>query len=298
MINSLFVAVFAGMGGMLGWGLADFFAKKTIDQIGDTLTLAWAHVFGTLTLVLFALARDIGRNQSISFFQSSQVILLLIFFGVLQAVVYFFVYKGFGKGQIAILNPIFASFSGLVALISIFVFGENINGSLTIGLILVFGGILLMNIDFKTLGSRRINFIAVPGFREVAFATVLATVWTLGWNAFIKSQDWILYTLFMYFFMTIAIVIIARIQKINLFAIKPRVWKFLILIGVCEVGAYLAISLGYSATSHTSIIALLSGAFSLPTIILARIFLKERTTRTQTIGSIAIIGGIILLSLL
>ena len=29
-------------GGMFGWGLADFFAKKTIDKIGDIQTLAWA----------------------------------------------------------------------------------------------------------------------------------------------------------------------------------------------------------------------------------------------------------------
>jgi len=37
---------------MLGWGLADFFAKKTIDQIGDIVVLAWAHVFGTGVLVM------------------------------------------------------------------------------------------------------------------------------------------------------------------------------------------------------------------------------------------------------
>jgi drug/metabolite transporter (DMT)-like permease len=297
MANPLFVAIMAGLGGMIGWGLADFFAKKTIDQIGDTVTLAWAHVFGTVTLIVFAFARDVGRNQSMSFLQPSYIVALLIFFGVLQAAVYFFIYKGFGKGQVAVLNPIFASFSGLVALISIFIFKEQMNGSLAIGLLLIFGGVLLMNIDFRALARRRVNFITVPGFREVAIATVLATCWTLGWNWFIKSQDWVSYTFFMYCFMTIAIIIIARAQKVHLFAVKSGSWKFLVLIGVCEVGAYLSISLGYSVTSHTSVIALLSGAFSLPTIILARMFLKEKTTRMQAIGSAVIIGGIMLLSL-
>lgn len=297
-MDPLLVAVLAGLGGMLGWGLADFFAKKTIDQIGDTVTLAWAHVFGTIVLIMFALVRDIGRNQPMSFLQPLQVLVLLIFFGALQAAVYFFVYKGFGKGQVAVLSPVFASFSGLVALISIFIFREQISGPVAAGLILVFGGILLINIDLRALYVRKINFVAVLGFREVVIATLLATGWTLGWNTFLKSQDWVSYTLFMYFFMTVAIIIIARMQKINLFAIKPEAWKYLALIGICEVGAYLAISLGYSATPHTSIVALLSGAFSLPVIILARMFLREQTTRIQTVGSIAIIGGIMLLSLL
>jgi len=297
-MNEFLIAVLAGLGGMLGWGLADLFAKKTIDQIGDTVTLAWAHVFGTIALIVFSLIRDISRNQPMVLFQSPREWGLLVFFGILQAAVYFFAYKGFGKGQVAILNPIFASFSGLVALISIFFLGEDVSSSIAIGLILIFGGVLLMNIDFSSFANRKINIIVVPGFKEVALATLLATFWTLGWNTFIGSQDWVSYTLFMYCFMTIAIFIIAYVQKINLFNIKPEAWIFLVLIGVFEVGAYLSISLGYSATTHTSVVALLSGAFSLPTIILARTFLKEKTTRIQTIGSIVIIGGIVLLSLI
>ena len=35
MQSDLVIAVLAGFGGMLGWGFADFFAKKTIDEIGD-----------------------------------------------------------------------------------------------------------------------------------------------------------------------------------------------------------------------------------------------------------------------
>jgi hypothetical protein len=47
MSNSLTAALVAGLGGMLGWGFADFFAKKTIDKIGDLPSLVWAHLFGT-----------------------------------------------------------------------------------------------------------------------------------------------------------------------------------------------------------------------------------------------------------
>ena len=220
----------------------------------------------------------------------------VILFGILQATVYFFVYKGFGKGQVGLLSPVFASFSGFVAVVSIVILGELVTGSLLLGLAILFAGILLINVDIKALRSRRLRFAQIPGFKEVGFATVLAILWTLFWDQFVGGKDWLVYTFYMYASMTVAIFIIAIATRINLFVVTPKIWKFLFLIGLTEVGAYLAITWGYGATTRTSVVALLSGAFSLPTIILARLFLKERITAIQTIGSLVIIIGIMLLS--
>ncbi len=298
MEQGLLIALLAGLGGMLGWGFADFFAKKTIDQIGYIVSLAWAHIFGTLIFAGVVFYRFIFGGHQIIVPSNLGTWSLLIFFGILQAAVYFFVYKGFGKGQVSILDPIFASFSGLTAILSIVVFGEIISGHLVVALVIIFCGVLLINVDFQALRLKRFNFVKVGGFREVAIATLLAALWTLFWSKFIEDQDWASYALWMYLFMTLAILVIVKFQKINLLVVKRGIWKFLILIGLCETIAYLSISLGYSVTSRTSIIALLSGAFSLPTIILARVFLKEKVTKIQTIGSIVIIAGIVFLSLI
>jgi len=56
MDNSLAVAILGGLGAMLGWGFADFFAKKTVDRIGDLASLVWAHLFGTAIFFTMALA--------------------------------------------------------------------------------------------------------------------------------------------------------------------------------------------------------------------------------------------------
>lgn len=297
MQNELLIALLAGLAGMLGWGLADFFAKKTIDEIGDIVSLAWAHVFGTLALVLIAVFQVTALHKQIDIPKDFETWGLLIFFGVLQAAIYLLVYKGFGKGQVAVLNPVFASFSGLTAILSIIIFGEFVSGNQIISLVILFSGVLLLNVDLNALRSSRLNFIRVEGFKEVAIATLLASLWTLFWDKFVSGKDWLSFALFMYAIMTIAIFAYAKIRRIKLSVSKPTVWKFLILIGLCETVAYLGISLGYSSTSLTSIVAVLSGAFSLPTIILARVFLKEKTTTLQTVGSIIIIIGIILLSL-
>jgi len=56
--------------------------------------------------------------------------------------------------------------------------------------------------------------------------------------------------------------------------------KFLFLMGLGEAVAYLAISWGYSKTTLTGVVALVSGAFSVPTVVLAYTFLKERPPRS------------------
>lgn len=297
MQSELLIAVLAGLGGMLGWGLADFFAKKTIDQIGDVVSLAWGHVFGTIALLGVAMYQSGMHGYRVFVPDDALMWFVLIFFGMLQATIYLLVYRGFGKGQVGVLSPVFASFSGLTAVVSIVVFGEVIGRHLLLGLAIIFVGILLINIDVKALQSKHFKLSHVPGFKEVGLAALLATFWTLLWDKFIGERDWLSYTLFMYIFMTVAILVVIYLRRLNLLIVKPPTWKFLVLIGLTEVLAYSTISLGYSTTSLTSVVALLSGAFSLPTIILARIFIHERITAIQTVGSLVIIAGIMLLSI-
>ncbi len=298
MDRELLIAVIAGLGGMLGWGLADFFAKKTIDQIGDIATLVWAHLFGAIIFILIALSLLMTHRQQIVIPADLGSWALLALFGAVQAIVYLLVYRGFGKGQVALLNPVFASFSGLTAILSILFFRETVTASRIVGLIIIFIGIFLISVDVRALRTKQISFAHVPGLKEIALATILAALWTIFWDQFISGQDWRSYALLMYFFMTAVLLIYALVSRTKLSVAKTEAWKFLVLIGLCETIAYLAISLGYSETSLTSVVVLLSGAFSLPTIVLARYFLNERTTAIQTVGTLVIVLGIILLPLL
>jgi drug/metabolite transporter (DMT)-like permease len=295
-MNPMLVAIFAGLGGMLGWGFSEFAAKKSVDDIGTISSLVWAHAFGTIILFFLLFSKLSAGSTYIIFPTDSSELLGLLFFGTLQAIVYYFAYKGFEKGEVSILSPIFASFAGFVALISILVFGETLRVGFVLALMIIFGGVILMNLDLGNLKTMHVRIRTVAGLKEIIIATILATIWTLGWNKFSGDKDWLVYTTFMFVGMTIAAFFIAKFAKVNLLEVKPRAWKFLWLIAIGEVVAYLAITLGYANTSYTSIVAILSGASSLPTIILARIFLKEKMTRTQMASSLIIITGIVLLT--
>jgi uncharacterized membrane protein len=297
MNSELIIAVIAGLGGMLGWGLADFFAKKTIDEIGDIVTLVWGHIFGSVALSIIALYQFLFLKKNLVSNLDAKIIIILLFFGALQALVYLLVYKGFGKGQLMVLNPIFASFSGLVALFSVIFLKEVASGHLLVTLFGIFVGVLLLSLDFSTFKKGKFKLAQVPGSKEIFLATILAAVWTILWDNFVSGKNWITYALLMYVFMTMVLISYANFYKIKITFTKKSAWKFLVLIGITEIFAYLAISLGYSSTSKTSVVALISGAFSLPTIFLAHTFLKERISKNQWLGALIVIIGIILISI-
>jgi len=296
MSDLLLIATLSGLAGMLGWGLADFFAKKTIDVVGDMITLAWAHVFGLAILALLIVVRAVGGEAQYELPSSLREIGILAFFGVLQACVYFFAYRAFGKGKLSLLNPVFSSYSGIVVLLSVFVFGEIIGGWQLACLAAVFAGIITISLDPEALSLKKLRIAKLDGMKEIVTATLLAALWTVLWGHFVSGKDWLAYAAVMYFFMSAAIIAYIFLSRTSLRIKNRSLWKFFFFIGLAEVIAYVGVSIGYSQTSHTSVVAVLSAAFSLPTLVLAYFFLKERITKLQLAGVGLVIAGVVLVA--
>lgn len=294
MQSMLLVAVLAGLGGMLGWGFGDFFAKMSVDKLGPIQSLVWAHVCGSALFIVAAFGQLIVGHGAVPLPEGSAWLGVLCF-GVLQMVVYWLVYKGFEKGQLAVLNPVFASFAGLVALVSIVFLGEPTGVFTIVALAALLIGILLINTDLEALKSKKLK--VVPGLKEIGAATVLAAIWTLGWDRFVSGHNPLSYAMWMYIFMTLAALVLAKLLRESIRGVPAKYRKYLFLTGLGEAAAYLAISWGYSSTNLTAVVALISGAFSVPTVILAYIFLKERVTRIQLLAVGIIIAAVVVLSL-
>jgi len=288
MQNELFIAIIAGLGGMLGWGFADFFAKKTIDEIGDLTTLFWAQLIGILPLTIFFLFNH-------NFNLNDLDLTFLILFGIVSAISYDILYKAFGKGEVSIISPIFASNAGLVVILSAFLFGEIIPTLRWLALVIIILGILATCINPKGI-IKSIKKDVKKGLPEVIIALVVFSFWLVSWSNFISNKSWLL-ILFVRVIATITVFVMARIRGIDLKVRNKKLWIFLALIGIFDTLAFSLVSVGFSLTRFVSVVAVLSGAFSLPTIILARIFLKEKLSKIQSAGAFAIILGIIFLSL-
>jgi drug/metabolite transporter (DMT)-like permease len=292
MENSLVIATIAGLGAMLGWGFADFFAKKTIDKSDDLTTLFWSQYIGVIpVLIIFLFTFNIPKLSGFQFAS-------LVPFGVVSALSYLLLYRGFGKGKISLLSPIFASYAAVVVLLSALFFHESIPLHQGLAIAIVFIGLLLANGDpreirtlLNTPGTK------VAGIGEVGGAMLIYSLWLVLLDRLLIGHSWVFIILVIRTFSVITLLFYAIAKGHSLVVRDKSLWKFLVAIGLFDVAAYSFVAYGFSHTSNLSVVAVLSAAFSVPTIILAHIFLKERATRLQILATVVIIIGIVLVSL-
>lgn len=292
MHSSLAIALVAGLGGMIGWGTADFFAKKTIDQIGDITTLFWQQLLGVIPLLaVFLLSPKLPHLQRFD-------PLFLLLLGITSGLTYLALYTGFGKGQISLLSPIFASYSVTVVILSVLILGETLYLKRGLAIVLTFIGILLISTDpqdiRKSFHKRAFRLAGVP---EVLLAMLGYSFWLLYLDKFLDGKQWLFYLLVIRAVSSVTVLAYAVFKKVSLRVTDSSLWKYLIFIGLFDVGAFSAVSYGFSHSHYPSLIAVLSATFSLPTIVLAYVFLKERISRSQIVAACAIIAGVVLISL-
>jgi transporter family protein len=291
MHSTLFIAVLTGLIGMLGWGSADFFAKKTIDEVGDVVTLFWSQLVGIAPLlVLFLINPHAGHlNQFDPLF--------LLLFGIFSALTYLPLYTAFGKGQISLISPIFAAYSVLVVILSAIFLHASISPLQKVAIIVVLIGILLVSTDFADLRqSLRLKSQRLKGVPEVTTAMVTYSVWLTFFDHFLHGRPWVFSLLIIRCIAVITLFIYSLITKQKLAVASKALWKFLLLIGLFDVTAFGAVSYGFSHTSYVAIVTVLSATFSLPTIVLAYLFLKERIKLQQIAAAALILLGVVLVS--
>jgi len=87
----------------------------------------------------------------------------------------------------------------------------------------------------------------------------------------------------------------SRVAKKNI-SLPKNTTSLIILIGALEATGFLAYGMGVNS-EHTSIVAPISATFPMVTIILARIFFKERLELNQKIGIISVLCDLVSLSI-
>jgi drug/metabolite transporter (DMT)-like permease len=290
MNNELLFAVIGGVGAMLGWGISDFFAKKTVDKIGETVALFWMQALGIIPLFLFFLF-----NFDVSGFSVSQIPYVILW-AVVDGAGYLMFYRALERGKVSMVSPIVASYSAFSVLISALVFGEQLSSNILLVLGVIFAGIMLTSIDFKEV--RKDGFDKkdlVKGVPEALIGVVLFSVWFPFWDNFVSGGNWLLLVILLRSVITLFLFVVTKVSRLSIVVKDSQVVKWLMIIGLLDAIAYLTLTWGYGVTSYTSLISVLSATFSLPTLLLARIFLKEKLQLSQWGGIALILLGLALL---
>ncbi len=276
----------------VSWGGGDFIARFTGRAMGVS-----AALFGMLLVSAVALTllvwRDIG---DIVWDPTGGPLVLITGVGITSATL--LMYWGLARGPVTVVAPITGSYPAF-ALVLAFVLGARPSLLQWLAMAVVMAGVVIVarisgdpedggtTAEYSPAHIRRSAGLALGAALIFAFTVIAAQN-----AARIYGQ---LPTLWMARWIGLACMLVLFVAIRAKPAVPVRWWPALALQGLLDSGAYVAMLLPAGRPGAEIAVVVASG-FCAVTVLLARIFLKERMTWPQWAGIFLIVGGVAALS--
>lgn len=289
-MNGFLIAFLGGGLGMLGYGTADFLAKKAIAVLGPLRTLFYTQLVTALLLCGFLLG-----NPGLPAVSADRVLLLALF-ALADTAGYLCLYRAFQIGKVSIVSPIASSFTILTALVSYFFFAERFSAWKIACLVLVIGGIMLIAVDPAELRRRRNGERLSRGVVPALGVMLIFGFFYPFWDQFISVPGYMVWVILE------RVLVVLFLGGWLLFASPRReaaagrsLLLLVLFIAAGETLARFGNSWALQATvGHTSLIVAVTALFPLVTLLLAHIFLRERLQPVQYAGIFLVLAGLVL----
>lgn len=286
----MFLGILGGLLAMIGWGTGDFIAASTSKEIGFYKTTFWSQL---VSLILYLLALLFFFNlKSVSI----MAIGLIILTGFLSTIAFLSFYKGLEIGAPAIISPVSSSWSIVTVVLSIIFLGQKLTllQGFAVFLVIV-GGILT---SFKWIDLKKVNFKnPAKGLTFALLSALCSGIFFIFLDILKQELGWflplVLIRLAAVIFLTIYLLIFRKDSSLPK---DKKINYWLILIGGFEFFAMMSYGFGINF-QNTALVNPIAAAFPMVTVILSRLFLKEKLEINQFIGIGAVISALIIISI-
>lgn len=279
--------ILLGLLSALFWGTGDFLAKKAVDRIGPYATLFFMFATGSIFLGIGAFFFGSWVNGP------SPALLLGTFLSSLFCVFgYYFLYYGFQVGSLSVVSTI-TSAGALVSVgLSIVLLKEWPTPLQFLAIGMVITGVILVSFrkEQGTEALKRSKGLVPAVLSAFFFGSYVVLV------KMVSHETGPFLPVFLIRGIGVVLIggILVRRKELSL---PPRpIWKVLAAIGFLDAVAFISLIAGIQL-ALVSIVSPLSSLFTVVTVALARIFLKERLQYHQLAGFLFVTCGVILLSL-
>lgn len=291
MNNELVISILAGLGGMIGWGAADFLATKAMKEEHVNENQANLIMFTASSILLWIIV--IGGNQPFAAITIGKLAQIAIF-AIANVVAYLLFFKALHVGNLSTISPIFSTYGVGATLISILFFAEPTTPTRLFSLVIVFLGIVAVSI--QDVSKLKI----IKGFVPVTIGALIFALYFPFWDSFLSQQNASLFWLaiensFIALFFYLFVLHTNKHKKAKTF--PKNGYGLLALAATSTSIALVATTLGFELTTLTSVVTVVSSAIPLVTTVLGYLFLRERLIKTQYFGILAIVLGTTLLFL-
>jgi len=274
-----------GMLTALGWGCGDFIARFTSRGIGHVSALFGALTVGGIILAAWAW----GAGIVIDFDPSGVWLLVFAGVGIMGATL--LLYQGLAIGPVAVVSPIVASYPVFIVLIAV-ALGTRPSAPEWLAMAVVMGGVFLVaryagNIEEADEGRpERFRFAILIALGASMLFAIAITAGQFATAVYGEFQTVLL---------TRWVAIASMVPFFFLPRQRPRVpmrwWPLIILQGIMDGGAYLALFNGHTGTGGI-VTAVVASGFTGVTVILARIVIRESITALQWLGIALVVSGV------
>jgi len=221
---------------------------------------------------------------------------LIVAIAVFQVIAYLSFYKGLETGLVSIVSPVGPTFAAITVILSVIFYQEHLSTLQTVSVGLVMVSVVLVALDLTKLRKTK-RLVLISGVKQGLIASF---GWGVSLFLLVKASNDLGWFLPAYTFRLVAILFLVVLSFFQRKTLKiPNFSKnifYLIPVGFFDISAFFSYSFGV-LSEYASIVATVSGAFTIITVFLALIFLKERLNLNQLTGIGGVILGITLLSI-
>jgi drug/metabolite transporter (DMT)-like permease len=279
-----------GFATSLVYGFADFFGALGSKHIKPVVVTFWSGLSGLALLLTASLFMGADFNQS--------SILCGVIGGIASAFAMTCLYAALAIGPISILSPLSAVVMAIVPMIIGFAQGDHFSlwGWLALGAILVavvlVGFVPGEDVRLPSLKGLILGIGAGIGMGAVLLALAAAPKDSgLASPAILRAVSASLLGIFM--------LVTIRRSRSEATASKAsiRIWLAVMVTGFLDSSANVFFTIA-SREGSLSVVSVLTALYPLGTIILARIFLKEKIARSQMFGIVLALGASAVLAII
>jgi drug/metabolite transporter (DMT)-like permease len=273
-------ALFA-LGASLSWGVGDFLGGVKARVLPALMVLAASQPFGLAALGIAVAVRGTGIPGSEVAWSA-----LAALFGTVGLVAF---YRGMAAGAISVVAPIAALSAGIPVIWGVAVSGNHVSGLQAVGFVAAIGGSVAASLERRPERTQLAAGVGWAVFAMLAFGAYYVPMHAAS------TQDW-LWPAFLFRCTSVALVwSVVLIRRMRPTGLRGS-WAALVAIGFLDTGGNALFAAASSAHGLLSVVAVLASLYPVVTVLLARLLLGERVQRTQDLGVIAVLAGVVLIT--
>lgn len=280
------LAIALGLGASIAWGSSDFLAGLRSRRHEILAVLLVSQVAG-LVLVLAALAAVGGATPT------PRQALFAMVAGSAELLGFAALYRGLAVGSMSMVAPLSAGAAVIPLVVGVFGRGEALGGAETVAVVLILAGVALGAGEPRSPDGRSVRLAAGAGLGLVA---------ALGFGLFFASMGaaagagaLVAVALNRATAIVLLLAAVGTLRRPSLRRPSRRITARdlgpLAAIGVLDALANVLFALALTR-GLTGVVSVLGSLYPVTTVLLARLFLGERTTVVQRIGATACLAGV------